>query len=182
MTNEARKRLVTFSSRMSVATGLAMIILGAALAWILIQIAYNHEWLVNYLAGRFDRKILFLSPARTSLIVIIILVQAGFLFHALNTLRLALSAIANSGGIATEAARLIRLSGFSFAMAAAAMVVSGAIVSALYSLGAPAGQRFITIELETGHLMMLVLSGILVTFGHLVALAAEIDNENRQIV
>ena len=89
---------------------------------------------------------------------------------------------AASGGLDAATARAVRTSGLWFGAAAMAMLLSTPLLSLVASIGQPEGQRFVLIGVETQHLLAVLLAAVLVTLGHVLVLAADIADDNRQIV
>lgn len=122
------------------------------------------------------------SASTTLLLSTAFLVQAGLLIWALQTLRQAFHEIALHDIVGTESARLMRLSGVAFLANAVAMVLAPPLVSLIVSLDMPAGHRFMAITVSTAELLAVMVSGILIVFGHLLAVAAEVDDDNKRFV
>ena len=116
------------------------------------------------------------------LFIALVLVQIAPLLLALAALRRVFGAIAESGGLDVATARAVRASGLWFGAAALAMLLSTPLLSLVASIGRPEGQRFVSVGVETQHLLAVLLAAVLVTLGHVLALAAEIADDNRLIV
>lgn len=123
-----------------------------------------------------------LSGSTTTLLAAAFLLQAGLLLWALQTLRRAFREIALHDVVGIESARLMRLSGVAFLANAVAMVFAPPLVSLIVSLEMPVGRRFLAISIGTPELLAIMVSGILIVFGHLIAVAAEIDDDNKRFV
>ncbi|MCA0278939.1 MAG: hypothetical protein LCH86_23340 [Proteobacteria bacterium] len=122
------------------------------------------------------------SSSAILLLSITLLAQAGLMIWALQTLRGAFREIGQHDIVSSEGARLMRLSGVAFLANAVAMLLAPPVVSLIVSLDMPAGQRFLAISIGTPELLALMVSGILIVFGHLLAVAAEIDDDNKRFV
>jgi len=116
------------------------------------------------------------------LLLIVFLLQAGLVASALWALIKAFDAIASGEAIPSAAGRWTRRAGLAFLAAAVAMIIAHPLNSLIASLGAAPGHGFIVVAFSTGELLALVVSGVLVVFGHLIAVAAAVDAENREIV
>jgi hypothetical protein len=123
-----------------------------------------------------------LSASTLMLLAAALLVQAGLLIWALQTLRRTFREIALHDIVGVESARLMRLSGVAFLANAIAMVLATPVVSLIVSIEMPVGHRFLRIGFGTPELLAIMVSGILIVFGHLLAVASEIDDDNRQFV
>lgn len=171
--------------------GRRMELLIAALMGVLILLVAYGLWVTwsepSWL-GRFLLENLTLpAPAQFSsstilLLTVALLFQAGLMIWALHALRRAFREIARHDVVSSESARLMRLSGIAFLANAIAMVLAPPVVSLIVSLDMPAGQRFLAVRIGTPELLAVMVSGILIVFGHLLAVAAEIDDDNKRFV
>lgn len=180
---DARQHARLLSRRMEL---LIHVLMGA----VLLFVAYGLwvAWSDPESAGLFilDRlalpKTARLSESTVGLLVLAFLAQAGLVLWALHVLRRAFHEIALHDIVSTESARLMRLSGTMFLLKATAMVLAPPLVSLIVSLDLPAGNRFLAISFSTAELLALIVSGTLIVFGHLLAVAAEVDDDNRRII
>lgn len=129
----------------------------------------------------------FATPPSTSglavaLLLAIFVLQAVPVVAALAALRRAFAQIAGGEMIGAEAARWLRRAGWAFTANAAVMLASKPLVSLALSIDMPPGQRFLSIGVGTPELLALLVSGVLVMFGHLMTVATEIQDENRRFV
>ncbi len=113
------------------------------------------------------------------------------LFVALQTIPLLLALvslgrvfaeISRTGGVNQTTALHVRSAGIRFAFTALILVLASPLMSLIASIGAQPGQRFLSVGFETQHLLAVLLSAVLITLGHVLSLAAEIADDNRQIV
>lgn len=160
-----------------VAVILGMVAVG--LAWALVE----PERIGPFTAQQYG----FATPAQSSdipawLLVLIFLVQTVPMVAGLLGLWAALRDIGRRETIGVEAARWLRRSGIAFFIDALVMLVSRPVVSLVLSIDMPPGQRFLAIGFGTPELFTLLVSGVLVMCGHLMTVAAEIEDENRRFV
>jgi hypothetical protein len=111
-----------------------------------------------------------------------LIVQVAVFMAALHALRKMFGAIAAAEALSQQTAALMRRAGVLFATLAALMVLAHPLNSLLATLNAPAGQRMVSIAVGTPELLALLLSAVLIVLGHIQMLAAEISDDNRQIV
>jgi hypothetical protein len=123
-----------------------------------------------------------ISALQLVLFMALLLLQTAPLLVALYFLWRVFGVIASSGGVDGATALLVRAAGIWFGAAALAMLVSTPLSSLIASIGALPGHRFLSIGFETQHLLAVLLSAVLVTLGHVLALAADIADDNRLIV
>ncbi len=123
-----------------------------------------------------------LSLGRTLSLVFLFVIQIAVLLIALRALWHAFGAIAAGDGISLETAQWIRRSGFWFGVVTLIMILSHPLNSIIASIGAGDGHQFINISFESQHLLTFLLSSVLLVLGHVLVLAADIADDNRQIV
>ncbi len=134
------------------------------------------------LARHFDTKPFPVSTPTAMLIVLLFLFQVGLFLYGLNCMRQAFSIIAGRDIIDSTAGLMMRRAGLFFAATAVAMILFTPALSALFSVSAPAGNHFISLSFGSGEALTLLMSGVVVVVGHVIALAAEVEDEIRQIV
>ena len=166
---------------------LVMVALGVFVAaitiWYVLKAATDSDWLAEMLQRQFGAFAPFsVSPLQTGLFVMLNLLQTGAVLIALAQLARVFGHISATGGVDYGTAICVRGAGIWFGTAAVLMVLSTPVTSLIASLGQPEGRRFLSIGLETQHLLALLLSAVLITLGHVLALAADIAEDNRQIV
>lgn len=122
------------------------------------------------------------SISTVRLLAAAFLVQAVMVIWALQALRRAFHEISLHDIVSTKSARLVRASGLAFLVNAIAMVLAPPLVSLIVSLDMPVGHRFVAISFSTAELLAVIVSGTLIVFGHLLAVAAEVDDENKRFV
>jgi hypothetical protein len=123
-----------------------------------------------------------LSLGQTLSLVSLFIVQIVLLLVALQALWRAFGAIALSDGISLETAQWLRRSGFWFGIATITMILSHPLNSIIASIGAGAGHQFINVSFESQYLLTFLLSAVLLVLGHVLVLAADIAEDNRQII
>jgi NADH:ubiquinone oxidoreductase subunit 6 (subunit J) len=115
-------------------------------------------------------------------LLIVFLSQIALLLLALHALWHSFGSIASSEALSAGTAQWIRTSGFWFGATTLMMIASNPLNSLIASIGADEGRQFISISFESQHLLAFLLSAVLVVLGHVLALAADIADDNRQIV
>jgi hypothetical protein len=180
---DARQHARLLSRRMEL---LIHVLMGAVLLFVAygLWVAWSDpEWTGRFIVDRLALPVTA-QPSETTvqLLIVAFLVQAGLVLWALHVLQKAFHEIALHDIVSTESARLMRLSGTAFILNATAMVLAPPLVSLIVSLDLPAGNRFLAISFGTSELLALIVSGTLIVFGHLLAVAAEVDDDNRRII
>jgi hypothetical protein len=141
------------------------------------------EWVGEFAIRQFQpAETVNLSGSTMILLMVIVMLQTASILWALQALRRAFREIALHDAISIEAARWMRQSGVAFLVTAITMLLSKPLVSLILSLDMPAGHRFLAVTIGTPELLAAMVSGILIVFGHLIAVAAEIEDDNRQFV
>ncbi|WP_131922342.1 hypothetical protein [Aminobacter aminovorans] len=179
----ARERARLLSRRMEMLISALMGVIALFVACGLWLAWSDPAWISNFIIEKLALpKPAQLSASTVLLLATAFLAQAGLLLWALHTLRRAFREMALHDIVGAESARLMRLSGIAFLVNAVATILAPPLVSLILSLDMPAGQRFLAISFSTHELLALILSGILIVFGHLLAVASEIDDDNKRFV
>lgn len=183
---ETRERVRRLSRRMEWLASAIAATTGLVLLYGLWLLLFDPQEIGRIAAAQFaDQRqaIPFtLSSATLLLLAFAFAAQAAIFLWALLALRRAFAAMAEGEVVSAAAARLMRLAGVGFLVNSAAMVVWRPLTSLILSIDMPAGQRFLTIGFGTPELMALLVSGVLIAFGHLIAVAAAVDDENRRFI
>ncbi len=182
MVNERRGQARRLSGRMVIAITAIMVLVGLTVAAVALFAVSDSQWLAGLLAEKFGGRRLPLGRTGAVFIVATIVLQAAIFFYALNALRQAFAIMSRSDLADGGAGRNLGIAGIAFLINTAVMMIMPPVTSLIYSAGAPKGSGFVTVQFGTGELLSLLLSAILIVTGRLMALAAEIDDENRQIV
>lgn len=156
-----------------------LMVVGIGLAWALAQ----PDTAGSFAAQQYG----FPTPGQSStiaafLLVGVFLAQTAPMIAGLLSLRMAFREIARHETIGAGAARWLRRSGIAFFVNALVMLLSRPLVSLILSIDMPSGQRFISIGFGTPELLTLLVSGVLVMFGHLMTVAARIEDENKRFI
>ncbi|HHZ07998.1 MAG TPA: hypothetical protein GX405_04370 [Rhizobiales bacterium] len=180
---EARERARVLGRRMEM---MIYALIGALVLFVAcgLWVAWSDPgWTGQFILDRLGLpKSARLSEPTVRLLAVAFALQAALMLWGLHVLRRAFHEIALNDIVGARSARLMRLSGTVFLLNAAAMVLAPPLVSLLISIDLPAGQRFLAISFSTAELLALVVSGTLIVFGHLLAVAAEVDDDNRHII
>jgi hypothetical protein len=139
--------------------------------------------LSNWLAAQagLTERFVIGTGQRTAFLALV-LVQIAVLMGALNALRLMFGSIVADEALSQATARHMRTAGLYFAASAVFNFASHPLYSLLATLNAPPGQRMISIGVGTAELLSFLLAAVLIVLGHIQLLAAEISDDNRQIV
>ena len=179
----ARERARLLGRRMEMLITVLIGVVALFVAYGLWVTLSDPDWIGSFVIDKLALpKPAQLSASTIMLLAMAFLVQAGMLIWALQTLRRAFHEIALHDIVSTESARLMRLSGIAFLANAIAMVLAPPLVSLIVSIDMPAGHRFLAISISTAELLAAMVSGILIVFGHLLAVAAEVDDDNKRFV
>lgn len=176
-----RARLL--SRRMGRAVAIALVLLVAVSAGVVVLALVDPLWLSAQMTRAYAPPSAFAaSPLHAGLFALVFAAQAGLAGRALWALGRAFDAIAENDALTAAAGLWTRRAGLAFLASGIAMVLAHPLNSAIMSIGAPPGGRFVSVAFSTGELLALVVSGVLLVFGHVIAVAAAIDEENRGFV
>jgi hypothetical protein len=179
-TADRAKRLSRLLQHAVLALG---VIAGAAALWAIVFAVFDPEFLPVALKTKFGAFApLSVSGVQVLLFDLFVALQTLPLLLALASLRRAFGEIARTGGLDRTTALHVRSAGLRFGVTAVILVLATPLLSLIASVGASPGQRFLSIGFETQHLLAVLLSAVLVTLGHVLALAADIADDNRQII
>jgi hypothetical protein len=164
-----------------------LLAIGVVLAGIAVYLVARTLTEPAWIAAEFNsRNGILASNSMTGLqtagLVALSLIQVGLLLVATYALWRTFGTIASSEGISIDTALWIRRSGFAFAATSLAMVLSIPLGTAIGSWGQAPGQRFISVSFNAPQLLSFLLAAVLIVIGHVLALAADISDDNRQIV
>jgi hypothetical protein len=165
----------------------AVIVLASMVAmvtlWFIFKAATDGPWLAQTLFARFGNFAPFtISPLQAGLFIVVAILQSAAVLAGLLMLANAFGQISATGGVDYNTAIGVRRAGIAFGIAAIILILSIPLDTLIASIGQPEGRRFLSVGLETQHLLALLLSAVLITLGHVLALAADIAEDNRQIV
>ena len=151
--------------------------------WFVFKAATDGPWLAQTLYSRFGNFAPFtVSGLQSILFILIGIMQSAAILTGLLFLATVFGQISSTGGVDYNTAICVRRAGIAFGIAAIILVLSTPLDALIASIGQPEGRRFLSIGFETQHLLALLLSAVLITLGHVLALAADIAEDNRQIV
>lgn len=173
----------TLSAKMrQVVIAMAAIVVAITL-WFIFKTVTDGPWLAQTLYARFGNFAPFTVSALQSVLFILIgLLQSAAILVGLMCLANVFGQISSTGGVEYNTAIMVRRAGIAFGVAAIILIFSIPLDALIASIGQPEGRRFLTIGFETQHLLALLLSAVLITLGHVLALASDIAEDNRQIV
>jgi hypothetical protein len=159
------------------------VIAGAVVLWAIVFAALDPGFLPEALKTRFGVFApLSVSAIQVLLFDLFIALQTIPLLLALASLWRAFGEIAKTGGVDQPTALYVRSAGLRFGATAVILVLADPLLSLIASIGGLPGHRFVSVGFETQHLLAVLLSAVLVTLGHVLALAADIADDNRHIV
>ena len=169
--------------RMSYATLAAGAMLGSGFAYLLGQATFNPGWVAGLIAARHPGLgAAYVGPPVVFMAIAWMLAQAAVLAVALHAIWRAFRVLADRDGLTPEAGHLLQRAGLAFAASAGLVVLATPVLSLAASLNAPAGQRFLSLSVGSSEVLTLLMAGVLMALGHTLRLAAEIDEDHRQIV
>ena len=181
ITNLEKARTVSARMRHSVLGFAALVAL--VTFWFVFKAATDGPWLAQTLYARFGNFApLNISGLQATLFIVIGLLQSAAVLTGLMMLANVFGQISATGGVEYNTAVQVRRAGIAFGIAAIILILSTPLDTLIASIGQPVGHRFVSIGVETQHLLALLLSAVLITLGHVLALAADIAEDNRQIV
>ncbi|WP_367782441.1 DUF2975 domain-containing protein [Mesorhizobium marinum] len=157
------------------------VILALGLAYAAIRAAFDRQWLDGLIAAN-HAGVDSSSPSALALLFILFAAQVSVFTVALHAVWRTFDALAEDQLLPAEAGRWLRRAGLCFAASAILTILAVPVVSLAASLHASAGQRFVSLGLGSGEVMTLFIAGVLVALGHVLSLAAEVGEDNRQIV
>ena len=91
-------------------------------------------------------------------------------------------AFANQEVLSTQTSKLLRHAGFSFLIVAIYGVVARTLSVLLLTMSNPPGQRQLSIGFGSEQLFVILLAGTLFVIGHVLSIAAAIEEENKSFV
>lgn len=181
VTNLDKARSMSAKMRQVVMALAAMVAL--VTLWFIFKAATDGPWLAQTLYSRFGNFAPFtITGLQSGLFILVAILQSAAVLAGLFMLANVFGQISATGGVEYNTAIMVRRSGIAFGVAAIILILSTPLDALIASIGQPEGQRFLSIGLETQHLLALLLSAVLITLGHVLALAADIAEDNRQIV
>ncbi len=154
--------------------------LGLVMLWIGAIAVFDRQELASLAAIGTGMAVGPAGPLQAVLLFILMAGQTALLARALWLLRQAVSRIAGGYTLSPDLAALIHESGRWFVAATLALIAAQPLASLILSIGRTPG--FLSIGVTTAHVLALVLAGVLMLFAHLLADAADIDAENREII
>jgi hypothetical protein len=173
----------TLSRRMQIALAAIAAIVACIGAYVALWALIDIDWLGTIFREKYGTfGAITLSMGQAFALVLLFLFQIGLFLIALYALWQAFGSIAKCDGINLQTALWIRRAGFAFAATSFAMVLSNPLNSLIGSVGAMPGRRFISVGFDSQQMLTFVLAGVLIILGHILALAADISDDNRQIV
>lgn len=181
MTAAAESRLSRISIVMQIVclTLLAGLLLVAAYA--LLAVAAEPERLTRLFPGmRFDPQAI--GALRLAAIAAVAMVSVLLVARALYLLSQMFGAFRHGDMLSARTTSLMRRAGLYFLAAAIWGTVADAMTSVLLTWSNAEGQRQLSVGLSGDDIFPLILAGVLFAIGHVLAIAAEIDAENKSFV
>jgi Protein of unknown function (DUF2975) len=120
-------------------------------------------------------------PVRLAL-TLLVLAGIGLFFWVLRELWLGFSAFRRGEVFAAATGLLLRRAGYASLANAIYLLALPVLATLLATINNPQGQKALAIGFNTQQALSLLMAGILVAVGHVISLAAEIDEDNRSIV
>lgn len=177
------ERARRLSSIMSVVTSLGS--LAVAAAWLgLAAIAISDgEWFRDIVSRQIGEGLpIAMTPAASAVVLALTSFQFLILLTALYCLWRMFNAFASEEPLSMHSAVWMRRAGGAFLVSALSGLVVRAGVIAALTIGNPPGQRMIGIALGSPDLLVVLMAGVLLMVGHILATAVEIQDDNRAFV
>jgi hypothetical protein len=183
MMHPSFERAKLLSSRMQKALAAIAIVVVCIAAYAAFWALIDVDWLSTVFRDRYGAfGPVTLSVGQAVALVFLFLFQVGLFLTALYDLWRALGTIGGSEGISFQTALWIRRAGFAFAATSTAMFLSYPLNSLIGSIGAGPGRGFVNVSVDSQQLLTFLLAAVLIILGHILALAADISDDNRLIV
>jgi hypothetical protein len=155
----------------------------ATAAYVVVKAATDNAWVSQLLANRLAlTNTPPVSGVQAFGLALLFIVQVAVFLAALHALSRLFGSIASSEGITLDMARWLRRAGIFFAVSSGLMVGFQPLYSVIGTLSAGPGKRMLTVGLGTDELLAFLMAAVLIVLGHVMMLAAEISDDNRQIV
>jgi hypothetical protein len=155
----------------------------ATAAYVVVKAATDNAWVSQLLANRLAlTNTPPVSGVQAFGLALLFIVQVAVFLAALHALSRLFGSIASSEGITLDMARWLRRAGIFFAVSSGLMVGFQPLYSVIATLSAGPGKRMLTVGLGTDELLAFLMAAVLIVLGHVMMLAAEISDDNRQIV
>jgi Protein of unknown function (DUF2975) len=176
-------RAKQLSSLMQKFLVLAAVVTIAAAAYVAVKAATDGGWVSQVLFYRLGlADALPVSGAQAFGLIVLFCIQIAVFLAALHALWHLFGLIAASEGINMDIARWLRRAGIFFAVSSALMVAFQPLYSVIGTLGAEPGRRVVSVGFGSDELMAFLMAAVLIVLGHVMMLAADISDDNRQIV
>jgi Protein of unknown function (DUF2975) len=155
----------------------------AAAAYVIAKVATDNAWVSQLLVNRLS---LTDAPpvggAQAFGLALLFVTQVAVFLAAVHALWRLFGSIASSEGITMDMARWLRRAGIFFAISSGLMVGLQPLYSVIGTLSAGPGKRMLSVGLGTNELLAFLMAAVLIVLGHVLSLAADIADDNRQIV
>lgn len=115
-------------------------------------------------------------------LALLCLVNAGIGVAALLTVWRLFDRMENGMVLTRGSGELLRLAGGLALTGAVSTVLSRTLAALIATYDNPPGERILLISFGSGEAMLLLVSALLYAMGHVIALASDIDRENRSFV
>lgn len=168
---------------MSAVTGLGgLAVAGTGLAFAVIA-AYDADWFGRIVSRQIAEDLpITLTPAASAVVLALTGLQLAILLGALYCLWRMFRVFASDEPLSARAAVWMRRAGAAFLFSAASALVIRTGVTAALTMANPPGQRMIAISVGSPDLLAVLMAGVLLMVGHILATAAEIQDDNRAFV
>lgn len=147
-----------------------------------VQVLISPAAVADYFDGQAAVHGDLVTRTQIVLAVAVNLLTVAFVCRALFALWLVFGAFRAGHLMQRRTARLIRSAGSNFLGAALWGIVANTLTILILTIGNAAGERQLSIDLSTDQLFPLLMAGTLFAIGHVLSVAASIDEENRAFV
>jgi len=168
---------------MSAVTGLGGLAIAAAGLGFAAIAAFDPEWFGQIVSRQIAEGLpIALTPAASAVVLALTSIQFAILSTALYCLWRMFNAFASDEPLSARSAVWMRRAGGAFFFSAASGLVIRTGVIAALTIGNPPGQQMIAISVGSPDLLAVLMAGVLLMVGHILATAAEIQDDNRAFV
>jgi hypothetical protein len=177
------ERAKQLSRRMQMALASIAVIVSSVAVYLAFWALTDLDWLGTVFREKYGAfGPVTLSTGQAFALVLLFLTQIGLFLVALYALWQAFGTLGASEALSLETALYIRHAGLAFAATSIAVFLSYPLGSLIGSIGAGPGRRFVNVSFDSQQLLTFLLAAVLIILGHVLALAADIADDNRLIV
>jgi magnesium-transporting ATPase (P-type) len=176
-------RMRRLSRRMRMAVGAGGLALAAGAAAFLASPLFAPQTFQNLAAQAVGGSETYVfTPSATAMLIVLFAIQLGILLYAIWCIWRMLGELSGDEPLSREAALWMHRGSFGFLAAAAASFLATPVATVALTFANPPGQRAVALSLGSTDLLALLIAAIMFMTSHILALAAEIRDDQRAIV